>query len=630
MLENAFYLSEKSIGNYYREIFNADDGKWQIFVLINRKGYWDYKITALDAKLKKSQIVYSDRMLEKLPNQELNRLLKDSRVVVYDDSLTNGSNLFFYFLLCKAAGAREVLPVVYALNTSFPSERSRDLMRREAQRFQRGIPPFSQTVEELIDEFVGKIRWRVLLNTHDIDRMSIWQTVLFQRRLSPLVMDLPIFNRESSSPVQGKITISKDEFTKLCSCADKRWKFVENEMKGLDETIRACYFHFESKLLNDHFKSLFHDFVVKCKYNFVNDMVEVVFTPFAIVKSISFEDVIQCFLIFFKGTSYGENILHNFPDIVEGDLSDLQADALKKDHNLCRALFRAVIFQLSDYIGRQFQQYVANSIGVQIEYDWDIMKDNFSYDFIETEKKLYEAFNDEEFRNKVYKYNGHSKIFPLEAMTQFPQYKVKATCEKINCYVRSRIIDKKKSVDISLSERIYTFETMEYEVDNTFYFSNDLERQEYLTRTCLLFLETNSFSNFIYVDDADRTIYRGFRYGENSEILLHDSLWLFYAYLWGLYDTFGIRDLKKHYDTLMGKVKNFLSKQGYINLWISEDGFAFLKNYFGNLNERELGSEIRRRSYWLNCTNITNRKEKLIKSRLIDEAINTIREWEEV
>src|SRR5699024_796261 len=247
----------------------------------------------------------------------------------------------------------------------------------------------------------------------------------------PLVMDLPIFNRESSSPVQGKITISKDEFTKLCSCADKRWKFVENEMKGLDETICACYFHFESKLLNDHFKSLFHDFVVKCKYNFVNDMVEVVFTPFAIVKSISFEDVIQCFLIFFKGTSYGENILHNFPDIVEGDLSDLQADALKKDHNLCRALFRAVIFQLSDYIGRQFQQYVANSIGVQIEYDWDIMKDNFSYDFIETEKKLYEAFNDEEFRNKVYKYNGHSKIFPLEAMTQFPQYKVKATCEKI-------------------------------------------------------------------------------------------------------------------------------------------------------------------------------------------------------
>lgn len=631
MLENTFYLSEKSIGNYYDEILNADDGKWQIFVLINRKGYWDYKITAVDVKRKKSQIVCSDRMIEKLPNQELKKLIKGSHVVVYDDSLTNGSNLFFYFLLCKAAGAEEVLPVVYALNTNFPNDRSHDLMRREAQRFQRGILPFSQTVEELIDEFVDKVRWRVLLNTSDIDKMSLWQTVLFQKCLSPLVMDLPIFNRESTSPFRDKITISKDKFSKLCSCTDKRWTFIENKMKIKDETIRATYFHFESKLLSDHFKSLFHDFVVKCKYNYVNDdKVEVVFTPFAIVKSISFKDVIECFLIFFEGTSYGNNILQNFLGSVDGDLSELQVDILKKDHNLCRAVFRAVIFQLSDYIGRQFQLYVFNTIGMEIEYDWDIMKDNFSSDFIETEKSLYESFNDEEFRNKIYKYNGHNNVFPLEVISKFPQNKVKATCEKINCYVRSRIIDKKKSVDISLSERIYTFENMEYEVDNIFYFTNDLERQEYLTRTCLLFLETNSFSNFIYVDDADQIIYRGFRYGENSDILLHESLWLFYAYLWGLYDTFGIHDLKKHYDTLMRKVKNFLSKQGYINLWISEDGFDFLKKYFGDLNEKELGVEIRRRKYWLNYTSINNGKEKMIQSRLIDEAINTIREWGEV
>ena len=57
----------------------------------------------------------------------------------------------------------------------------------------------------------------------------------------------------------------------------------------------------------------------------------------------------------------------------------------------------------------------------------------------------------------------------------------------------------------------------------------------------------------------------------NSEILLHDSLWFFYAYLWGLYDKYGCMSLKKNYDILLGKVQNFLTKQGYLNLWISED-----------------------------------------------------------
>ena len=159
-----------------------------------------------------------------------------------------------------------------------------------------------------------------------------------------------------------------------------------------------------------------------------------------------------------------------------------------------------MIFQLSDYIGRQFQKYVFDTIDVLIEYDWDILNDNFSNDFIETEKELYKFFDDKEFRNKVYQYNRHEDIQPLNPKMEFPQNKIKATCERINCYVRSRIIDKKKRVDISLNERIYTFETMEYELDNIFYFANDLERQEYLSRMCLLFLETNSFSNFIYVD----------------------------------------------------------------------------------------------------------------------------------
>lgn len=622
VMKDQYYLSKEAIKSYYEEYLVDNRDEWDIFVLINRKGYWDYKIFFPDLHLNKmnQRIVVSDRLLEKYPIDDLRKLLTDKRVIVYDDSLTNGSNLFFYYLLCKAYGAKEVNPVVYALNSEFPTNRSIRLMEREASRIDVDhlirIP-----LEQLINEFVDKLTCKVILGNKDIDKMSIWQTMLFQECVSPLVMDLPMMNHRKNA-YEKKISLSKEQFEKLCKNQNERWKFVENEMRGWGDSVKASYFRFNNQLLNSKFPGLFHDFVVKCKYNQRETNIDIVFTPFAIVKSITYENSFRCFKVFYENTVYGKSILKRFP---EGEYS---ASVMEKDHNLCRAIFRAIIYRLSDYIGRNFQKHVKELLGIDLEYDWDIMEDNFDSSFIETQKSLYIEYDDNKLRNLIYQYRQEMQIPHLKKKINLKKDKILGTQSRINNYIRKRTSEKKKGIYISLDERVYTFETIETEIDERFFFENAEDRREKITNVCLLFLETNSFSNLIYPNNNDHIIYRGFRYGENSEIFLHENLWLFYSYLYAYYYEYGSKNIKENYDSFMNRVERYMRKQGYFEIWFSEDDFLFLKDYFGKMDREELIEEIQRREYLLDFH--LDGKEDILKKNLISEAADIVKLWGEV
>lgn len=63
--------------------------------------------------------------------------------------------------------------------------------------------------------------------------------------------------------------------------------------------------------------------------------------------------------------------------------------ALKKNHNMCRALYRAIIFDISNHIGINFHRYVKESIDFDIVCDWDIMKENLEESLIKSLKEKY-------------------------------------------------------------------------------------------------------------------------------------------------------------------------------------------------------------------------------------------------
>lgn len=619
-----YFLSEKGIKKYLTDQLKKNES--DIFILINRKGYWDYRvffpnISRKERERSNRRVVISDRFLEKMPEDELRQFLKGKKVVVYDDSLSNGANLFYYYLLCSYFGAEIVTPVVYALNLDFPSKKSKKLMMRETGRIENSYWKEGNSRESKIREFEGKLKFRFLLGNTDIDRLSIWQTHFFQKEVSPLVMDLPIFNHIQGK-TEKKIELTPEQFDSLCRVADPEWDYVENEVRDATGCVKAGYFEFQSQMLGRRFGNLFHDFVVKCKYERSNGSVFVVFTPFAIVRSITFQDAFQCFKTFYENTVYGQRLLHKFPN------GEYSAELLEKDHHLCKALFRAVIFRLSDYVGRKFQQFVKNMLDMTLEYDWIIMQDNFDADFIETQKKFYDDFNEEEFRKLVYQ----CKIeYRVEAINQYHfegVEKQRATLERVGCHVRSRIAGIKKNITSQLIEQIYTIETIESELEEKFRFADDGEKRQLITCTILAFLETNSFSNQLLCSNEDHVLYRGFRYGENSDIFLHEDLWFFYAYLYAYYVEMNGKELRNNYEIFMSWLEGYLNKKGYLGVWISADGFNFLKSFFASDSERELVENIRRRSYLADCA--LYGEENAIKVALITEAANSVKQWGKV
>ena len=624
--ESGFFLSEAALKSSYETFFKTIESKqrkWDIFILINRKGYWDYKIFFPDGVIDKSetQKIISDRYLEKISWEELGSLLQGRTVIIYDDSLTNGSNLFYYFLLCKKAEAFDVIPVVYALNSSFPSEKSRVLMERETKRIPDSELWTCEEKDAFIAEFIEKLKFRLLLNYCESERMSRQQTVLFQKNVSPLVMDLPMLNRIHGSCAK-KIILTVEQLEKLKQSVTGRWMFIENIYRGLERPVIASYFRYEDVILEQVFTDLFHDFVVKCKYEKCErdeKYVQVSFTPFAIARSTTFESIYECFRLLYNGTPYAAEVFKNFSQ------DDFINRKMKEDGNICNALFRAVIYRVSGYIGKKFQQYVKEVLGVELEFDWKIMEDNFDDAFIETQKKWDQSFNQKLFQNLLLQCHNDGRIQPIAKEKIENIVKQTATQEKIDSYIRKRVIEKKKDIEQSLFERIYTFETIEYELDRHFSFKNKKERKTITTNTCLKFLETNTFSNFILVDGGEHIIYRGFRPGENSEILLHENLWFFYIYLYAYYDNV-TENLKEGYQSFMQQLESFFRKREYMGNWITEDGFYFLRDYFGSMNsEEELIEEIAKRRYLVE--NSENGVDSSVQAGFIHEAVCIVQHW---
>lgn len=626
--KSGFFLSETAIKSSYEafftDILNEQREQWDVFVLINRKGYWDYKIVFPDGYEGRqgSQKIVSDRYLEKLSRRELRKLLQGKNVIIYDDSLTNGSNLFYYFLLCKNAEAKIIVPIVYALNISFPSKRSEQLMIREAGRIRNEEFRNEGKIKGLIDEFTETLKFRLLLNTSETDIMSRWQTALFQKYVSPLVMDLPIINHLSGE--QGKrIILSVKQFERLKKNTGSSWQYVENIAGGLERPITASYFRYEDSLLESKFSNLFHDFIIKCKYEKFEEnenYIQVVFTPFAITRSITFQNALNFFRLLFDGTSYAEKIFEGLSD------TDFIREKMEKDDNICNALFRAVIYRMSSYVGQKFLQYVKAELGIDLDYDWKIMEENVDDTFIKTQKDWCWSFDEKLFQNRLLQYHDDGrKIVPIAEKDAPNAEKEKATQERINNYIRKRVIEKKQDIKISLTERIYTFETIEYELTHHFSFENEKERKTMITNVCLIFLETNSFGNYILVNGKEHVMFRGFRYGENSEILLHDNLWFFYVYLQAFYNNISGK-ITDSYHSFMQWLESYFRERGYMGIWITEDGFRFLRDYFGSIeSEEKLVEEIVRRRYLIESN--TNGVEESVQARFIRDAASIIQQW---
>lgn len=613
------FICQDRISSFF--IWMLNSGEWDILILITRKGYWLYKVTVsqeiqLEVK-KKGKKIYSDRYISKCLDMQQ---FAGKRVWIYDDTMTNGVTMFFYYSFLRKKGA-EVTPFVFGLSTEYPSDNSKRLLIREYGRVCRneGLTEKEQRerAEMEIECFNRALRWEVRMASKQIASLCTQETQYFQDKLCPMVVDLPVLSRmenpEGISVLpaymnQGSgegIQIPLSLFERLKQSGTE-WKYVENTVDTEGIRVNCSYFKYRNPALEE-LSGIVYDGIVKCKAAVEEDQVRLVFAPFAIFKSMTFHDVAECFFRMLDNTEYGRKVFHHiFGEEKKGDsleLDSLRDDQavirkMKKDHNLCRNMFRGIIFYVSHAVGAAFAQYFYDVTGVRLDYDWELMEESFSQEFIRTFCGAY--------RNKSFSWAHLSNLSftavdPLGWKGGHRGQKVPAERKDAELHILNELIEKKRRKEDGLRGRIYTIETIEAELDENFLFKSQEQKKEIMTGTILALLDTSRFGNEIYVDNEREIVYRGFRYGENSELLFLKGMSYVATFMEAFYDSLTQRqpDEEKarelyvqYYPVFSRKMEQYFRKEQFFDYLIDMGVFDFLKKYYGEIPADKMNEMI--------------------------------------
>ena len=650
------YLRVEEMKNYLLEIVNQKLEPEDCLILITRKGYWNYKVLIeqeLQEKIGKKICVFSDRYLTKCLDFSVfaaGETESPKRIIIFDDTMNSGANLFFYYAYFRkkvqelVGKFKEIIPVTYALNVEYKFENESSLMIREYSRLCREEEWNEEKRTEAINvitDFNKVLQWKIRLTSESIAEIRNQEIGLFQDHLSPMVVDLPI---ASCMKKDGKYTLPaymnhKDavgievttvQFEKM-KVGNEQWEYVENQFKQQGIDADCSYFQFKESVAWGGARDVLHDCIVKCEYKKTDDgKIRLVFVPFAIMKSMTFRDVVSYFFELLDGTSYSREIYDFFgcPDLEMDEMSydNRVMDMMKKNHNLCRNMYRTIIFYFSYFIFLHFKMYVKECAEIEIDFDWEFMKDSFSENFIKSFKETCEDshYDISEFVFRFWCLPEAQEIDPVDIKIPENKQKKKADETSMVRMLDERLLEGKNVVDGSLRQRVYTIETMLYEFEKAYLFQSKQEEQKLTTKIIISMLETSRFGNEIYVDNKDMVIYRGFRYGENSELLFLPGMEYFYAYIYAFYYYAGKENYSQLYVEFINQVKTLFQKENYIGTLIEQDIFEFLRKYFGNLNRENVEELIMNKFFVLK---FDGSEKGTAMNAFVKRVFNQVKNW---
>ena len=143
----------------------------------------------------------------------------------------------------------------------------------------------------------------------------------------------------------------------------------------------------------------------------------------------------------------------------------------------------------------------------------------------------------------------------------------------------------------------------------------DDREQALATRLQLEALNKSILSNYLFFDERRRVVYRGYRYGENSELLLPYDARLYYRAVSTYYNIVRQKGYFKAFFFFDINFKEFLERNGWFGYLITERQFEFFSRYFRNLPEKDLEWQIDNKRYLLE-ENIGNQEDGFMRSVL--------------
>ena len=566
---------------------DIDNGKRPLFVFVTKKGYWLYRCVYQHLYLLPKESypdchdfwntiqVKSDRYFTKSPDVSQ---FADCLLFIIDDIVHTGANF----------------------------QRMKQLVMDNSLTIAKYIAFAIEDCGEALAEELKDVWACSKLSSNDLGRVSMEEIILFHSLGVPYTIDLPVLKvkgtaaaGEDCSFFSGRL--SEDEFNQLYTqCIRYGWRRADAPYKLNNRHFKTCFFWNPANPLERKFKNLLHSLIVECNYCEIEldqgeKAVNVTFVPFAIMRSVKWQELIVLFSAAFGQTPYCSSIS-----------SFLRASA-EPSQALATALYRSIVFYLSGYIAAQFNIFL-HSIGLSLELQTDHMQEHWNQDFMESVKDIFSSASSPAADGlPLVNCTSLLDFYRSDDILSDPKYwntdiaaapqnwKLNTYFEMYKFFVKSPGFDKTD---------YHSFENLEIEIARQAgKLVNDLKFKEDFLQALTKLLNQSAISNIVLYDKASDKVIRGFRAGENGALLLpyaqpeaFCAIFAYYGRCERLSGTSGNADqqFKHHFDYFKWKFLDYIDDTGY-DYWIDREETIQLLEYFKNLSN--IGRQIKNRQY---------------------------------
>lgn len=577
----------------FKKILGDNPAYKKLVINISKKSYWYFELwkSKNPDKLSEDIIWKNDRFFNKLVDFSD---YQNYIIIIADDTMNTGVSLFeFYQFMKKNCSDCIIIPVVCYLNKEYEySEEENDAYEnfRNAVKFYKKVPP----------SVIGE--------------MCIYETNLFHTELVPYIVDLPIINTLESGKKSYKIKLTKQEFEYL-TMENSLWSYTSCDYELLPEKrIFSGFFTMYDPLLETCLSEFSFNNIIKIQYKYDGDSYIAVFTPFAILNSIHAKELENLFFVLFEGSKYA------------AIFKEYANTHLIKEKNYYTGLYRSVVYYLSMYIGTRFISMLP------ARYHYYIGDNN---QFI---REFY-SFIEEQFDNNTDTDSFYTKIFWLPS---FNKMKTRdAYLEDMDIGLHKKVFTQNKFsylyeeiISLKRTSSINSFLTNEEIIDlisKSFSFETEDEKKNTITRIIIESLNKSILGNYLSYNNVYGFIYRGYRYGENSELLFPYDGRIFYKGIYEYYqkilrlidsssETFSKtlhHIFYKFWNDFIYQFKELLVDNGIIKTVMPEHEFYFFVRYFSNISPNQLKNLIENKKYLLKLTQTDN---EYVNVDVIDDA----------
>lgn len=522
-----------------------------IFMITSRRAYFLYKLMdkEFNGKLSEACEEYGitlcgDQYILNCLDPEV---FRGKTVILFDDVLSSGNTLFFYFCLLKKYGAADVVPCTYIRNTEYPPIDDAGIKQLEAERrkvFDRSgcaenksEMEKEQIIKAYRKEFDKKLCWAAWEGPKQVGIYVVQGTVFFQKYTVPISADMPIYHSmETHAGQPSVLELSKAQWEKLSSGIENwRCRPVNFMIEGADlqQELTFGYFELQDAELQRRLNRMFFDFVVFYSYSKEQDSekIKVTFSPVVIPKSLFLADLARNFFLLFGSGPYREDVIKQLREelnkfnaaekaerMMKNTPSDdfydrFQSDILytiKHNHNICRAMYQSMIIDISLYIGKLFEKYIADTTGIQMLCDWDVMKDNLEDSMVSSIREHYDTMDLTEYRKKMLSFRIMSEVLPARDKTEYLMKNV-PTQKRLELFLVRELLERKWSLFGDVDGTVISLESICHELKQRYDFQNAGRFCDMVTTLIIGMMGSGRVDSVLYADNIKETIHFGYK-----------------------------------------------------------------------------------------------------------------------